>query len=620
MLLLGGLGWAAHATPLAPPSILTEPDPVSLRAGARLTLRVRASGSAPLTYGWSHNFSPIPDATNDTYTVEAVTAADAGTYAVGVTNRYGFIHSRDVEVMVFTPPTFTESPRSKTVEAGDYFILDAQATGTPPLFYSWSRDGTPVSGVSELNYFAVNPATPLDDGLYSVIASNRWGTATSTVARVTVYPAPPNADYLGRRFVTLARTGMPVQGSVEPLGQVARPLGARWQGREVIFSTFRPGLRKTQLVRAGLGGVSLVLPNGTTLPNALGQADGFALPDGAVSTDPLYVVASTNLSFSGFAGVYGWNGPSLESLVDLHTPVPDAPEETFQGFTAVVQRGADLALLGYTGRRYGLYLRKNGVLRRLLDTTQELPIAGRQAQGFYALGWDGSTAAVALWSDQVGFVTAVQVTPDGQAHAFLEAGDLLPDTRRVVRDLERLVVQDGVVYGATARSADGGESIFEWRSSELRSRLYPGLVVDAWGGVGTFEARSFAVNGGQILAAAGSVPSNFAIRTDFDGHQRLFLDRKLDGTQVSASYPLCAEMGRVALVASFGPNEDAVCANLPWVLRMERVGNLLRLQVPDGQFLETSDQPTGPWRPLPSTETFDVPASGPSRYYRLREP
>lgn len=618
--LLGLLTFATPATPLAPPSITLEPDPVSVRAGTRLVLRVRAEGSAPLAYGWSHNSRPIPDATNETYSIEPVTTEHAGIYAVGVTNRYGFVHSRDVAVQVFTPPIFVDQPQPRTVEAGDYFFLHAAAAGTPPIYYAWRRNDTPVADLREANDLVVAPSTPLDDGYYQVIASNRWGTATSAVVRVSVNPAPPNAEFLGRRFVALARTGMAIQGDHEPLGLVARQLGARWLGRELLFSTVRPGLRGRPLLKAGLNGVAVVIPDQAILPNSLGHADGWAIPEGAVSTDPLLVLASTNHSFTEFVGAFRWDGQSLVSLVDLHTPVPDAPQESFKGFSEAVQHGADLALLGYTGQRFGLYLWKNGALRRVLDTTQDLPVAGHQAQGLYALGWDGSTAAVALWSGVVGFVAALQITADGQASAFLEAGDLLPDTRRPVRALSRMLVSDGVIYGATAQSADGGESIFEWRRGEWRSRLYPGIVVDAWGAVSTFEGESFAVSGGQIIAAAGPVPGYFTIRTEYDQRQHLFVDRKLDGTLVTATYPLRAESGRVALLASFGPKTEGLYANLPWVLQMERTGNSLRLEVPAGHFLETSDHPSGPWRQIPATPTFQVPASAPSGYYRLREP
>lgn len=620
--LTGLIVLATHAAPLAPPSITTEPNPVSLRAGARLALSVRAAGTAPLTYGWRHNSNPIPGATNDTYVVEAVAAEDAGTYSAVVSNKYGLIFSRDVEVKVFSPPTITEGPRPKIVEAGDYFILDAQATGTPPLFFHWWRDGAPISPGSEINYFSVAPATAQDGGLYSVIASNRWGTATSQVVRVTVTPAPPNPDYLGRRFVALARTGDPVTRSAMPLGSVATTFGARWSGREVLFAGLSSAQQPLGILSAGLGGIAVRIPPNLPLPNSLGVvAQGYALPGGARSDDPLFVLASTNTTYSGFQGLYRWDGTTLVPLVDRKTPVPEAPGESFVGFSEAVQHGNAIAVVGYTRQRQGLYVWSDGILRRWLDTTQELPVAGHQAEALYALGWDGTMAAVALWSSRVGFVAAVRTTAEASVSAFLERGDRVPGTDRPIQDLQRIVLDKGTIYAATSRSSDAFESIVEWRDGVLSSRLHPGTVVDAWGGVATFDGGSFTASDGQIFAAAGPVPSYYAIRTDPDGHQRLFVSRKLDGAVVQGTYPLCVEAGRVALFVPFGANGVGIYANLPSVLQVERGVKELRLTIPAGHSLEQSAGPTGPWQTLEAgAGTFPVPTTSPSSYYRLREP
>ena len=64
------------------------------------------------------------------------------------------------------------------------------ASGTAPLSYQWSKNGTPISGANSSSY-STPPTTTSDNGAqFVVVVSNTAGSATSNPATLTVNPAP----------------------------------------------------------------------------------------------------------------------------------------------------------------------------------------------------------------------------------------------------------------------------------------------------------------------------------------------------------------------------------------------------------------------------------------------
>jgi hypothetical protein len=72
-----------------PVTITAQPQNVFARMGGRATFRVAASGSDPITFQWRKAGIPIADATNMVYSIAAVSAADAASYDVVVSNLAG---------------------------------------------------------------------------------------------------------------------------------------------------------------------------------------------------------------------------------------------------------------------------------------------------------------------------------------------------------------------------------------------------------------------------------------------------------------------------------------------------------------------------------------------------
>ncbi len=85
------------------PSITQQPQDQTVTAGTAATLSVTASGTQPLSYQWMFNGSNIPGATNASLTFSAAQIANAGTYAVAVSDPYGSVTSSNAVLTVNVP-------------------------------------------------------------------------------------------------------------------------------------------------------------------------------------------------------------------------------------------------------------------------------------------------------------------------------------------------------------------------------------------------------------------------------------------------------------------------------------------------------------------------------------
>ena len=81
---------AAPAT--ASPSIVSQPQGVTVGTGTNVAFSVTALGSLPLAYQWSLNGSPLLNATNATLLLANVQPEQSGDYTVIVTNQFGSRH------------------------------------------------------------------------------------------------------------------------------------------------------------------------------------------------------------------------------------------------------------------------------------------------------------------------------------------------------------------------------------------------------------------------------------------------------------------------------------------------------------------------------------------------
>lgn len=176
------------ATAIAP-SITTQPASQTANVGGTVTFTVSATGTQPITYQWRKNGATIAGATSATYVLNSITATDAGTYTVEITNPGGTVTSAGATLTVLVPPSITTQPTDKSVAVGSSAAFTVAATGSAPLSYQWRKGGADISGATAATLSLSNVQVS-DGAIYSVVVSNGAGSVTSENATLTVL-APP---------------------------------------------------------------------------------------------------------------------------------------------------------------------------------------------------------------------------------------------------------------------------------------------------------------------------------------------------------------------------------------------------------------------------------------------
>jgi len=173
----------------APPAVVTPPQGATVFVGGSVSLNVSASGTAPLTYQWQRNSSPVSGATAATYAIASAQASDAGSYTVVVTNSAGSVTSAAAVVTVNpVPVSFSAQPQSLSVLTGSAASFAVTVAGTPPFSYQWAKDGGVIAGATAATY-ALASVQMTDAGSYAVTVTNAAGSATSAAAVLTVTAA-----------------------------------------------------------------------------------------------------------------------------------------------------------------------------------------------------------------------------------------------------------------------------------------------------------------------------------------------------------------------------------------------------------------------------------------------
>jgi sugar lactone lactonase YvrE len=184
---------SALLTVIVPPAITNPPQSLTVTQGLNATFTVGASGSTPFTYQWTFNNGNISGATASSYTRVYVQPVDAGTYSVVVSNPANNATSAPpatlTVIAVPTPPSITGQPQNQTVSQTSNATFTVTSTGSAPLSYQWLFNGTSVAGASASNYTVAN-AQPTNAGSYSVIVTNTYDKATSSIAILSVILPP----------------------------------------------------------------------------------------------------------------------------------------------------------------------------------------------------------------------------------------------------------------------------------------------------------------------------------------------------------------------------------------------------------------------------------------------
>src|SRR5207244_1138374 len=93
-------GGAGKCSTLNAPSIVSQPTNQTVQVGGSASFSVVASGTAPLSYQWTHEGTNLPAGTVNPLVLANVQSSDAGIYAVVVSNVAGTILSSNATLTV----------------------------------------------------------------------------------------------------------------------------------------------------------------------------------------------------------------------------------------------------------------------------------------------------------------------------------------------------------------------------------------------------------------------------------------------------------------------------------------------------------------------------------------
>lgn len=134
--------------------------------GERATFVAQFSGDPPFTYQWEKDGLPISGATDDSYTIQVVTLADAGAYRCQATNLCDSAYSNEATLTVDPAPIITDHPDSQCVEVGETAVFSVTVDGTGPFFYKWYKDDVKILQGEGVDTLTIDDVQPSDAGEY----------------------------------------------------------------------------------------------------------------------------------------------------------------------------------------------------------------------------------------------------------------------------------------------------------------------------------------------------------------------------------------------------------------------------------------------------------------------
>lgn len=210
---------ARAAAAVVPPAITLPLQDMTALVGDKVVLRIKATGSKPLTYQWFKDNVPIPNQTRSKLTLTAVTANDSGKYTVEVSNPAGSPASSTAQLTVVTPQL------SVGLQANSMMILQGVKA---PMNVTVGR--TP--GYKKPVKLSISG---LPSGVSGSFAPASLGaTKTVSILRLTVSGSAPIGTYL----VTVAATAPGANGAQASFTLYIQ--GAPPAGGVATFTTVQP--------------------------------------------------------------------------------------------------------------------------------------------------------------------------------------------------------------------------------------------------------------------------------------------------------------------------------------------------------------------------------------------
>ena len=173
------------------PEITQDPTNLVVRAGTNTAFYVGVIGTAPLAYQWySSDPNLLSGQTNTSLVLSNVQHGQAPGYFVVVSNAAGMATSQVAQLTVLSPPWINTQPADLVLASGLTAIFSVAADGTGALWYQWFRGASQIVGQTNAVLFIDGASPPRDNGSYSVVITNLYGSVTSRAASLLVGYVP----------------------------------------------------------------------------------------------------------------------------------------------------------------------------------------------------------------------------------------------------------------------------------------------------------------------------------------------------------------------------------------------------------------------------------------------
>ncbi|XP_031562081.1 fibroblast growth factor receptor 2-like isoform X2 [Actinia tenebrosa] len=162
-----------------------------------MKLSCQALGEGPLEYQWLKNGKTIQghphiNISSGYFELKGLALADGGSYTCRVSNQYGSInHTYTISVFDHRAPIFRDWEKMKLSfiawPASHSKKLSCLADGAQPIKYHWLKDGKEIQKrrldpymSTTLSYLKLKEMVPRDNGKYTCVVSNAYGTINHT--------------------------------------------------------------------------------------------------------------------------------------------------------------------------------------------------------------------------------------------------------------------------------------------------------------------------------------------------------------------------------------------------------------------------------------------------------
>uniref|UniRef100_A0A8D2PZC2 Contactin 4 n=1 Tax=Zosterops lateralis melanops TaxID=1220523 RepID=A0A8D2PZC2_ZOSLA len=162
----------------------------------RVAWECRASGRPKPSYRWLKDGEPLlPQVGTGSLTIPNVSLSDAGMYQCVAENRHGVIFASAELSVIAIGPDFSKTLLKKLtlVKVGGEVIIECKPKASPRPTYSWKkgkdilRENERITVLDDGSLRIVN-VTKADAGSYTCVATNHFGTASSTGSLVVKDP------------------------------------------------------------------------------------------------------------------------------------------------------------------------------------------------------------------------------------------------------------------------------------------------------------------------------------------------------------------------------------------------------------------------------------------------